>query len=119
MAREAAKYKDEDEKRLYEEAAARFRLPYWDPLMPRNEYKEGGEVYEIFGTPQILAKEKIWVKKSSSSQFVKIDNPLYRFTYPTEAEHKNLKKYDSYTREPLEIKPAPGNPPIKYVLNPF
>ena len=76
----------------YQNAAARFRLPFWDPFMPRNEISsESISKGEIWGLPRILSQENVWVKKwnaEKGEQPEYIPNPLQSFKFP---EAKDLK----------------------------
>ncbi|KAI9845231.1 MAG: hypothetical protein M1837_004986 [Sclerophora amabilis] len=80
----AGKY-GEDEKQKYETAAAQFRLPYWDPIMPRNPTKKSGKLDEkIFGVPKILSQKRVFVNHWDKSKPKDIENPLQQFSFPKE-----------------------------------
>ena len=75
-------------KHKYEEAAARFRLPYWDPIMPRTTRDEDGLPNTVWGIPEILKAEKVYVRlPSEPKKFTKVENPLYSFKFPSEDEY--------------------------------
>ena len=72
----------------YLDAAARFRLPYWDPVMPRREYDPRSSIRNNFwAAPQIFTQERVYVRTAEKpSELVPIDNPLSFFTFPKERE---------------------------------
>lgn len=95
MVRVAEQYPTDAEKRIYRAAAARFRLPFWDIVMPRN--KQSGAVESVWGTPAILGAKDVHVKLPKPSPnaqggFDKIPNPLYSFTFPTPNEREDARK---------------------------
>lgn len=63
-----------------EDVLARFRIPYFDPFLPRQRvsggYKYGLPI--IFMLPQI----KVHRPGTPDSSWVPIDNPLYQFNFP-------------------------------------
>ena len=74
---------------MYKDAALRFRLPYWDPYLPRNHVERQDPVpEEIWGLPQILAAEKVYVKRPGEKKLDYIDNPLYIYYMPDEKSVK-------------------------------
>ncbi len=78
-------YKDEGEMQKYQNAAARFRLPFWDPFMPRNIIEKTAKLKEtIFGVPQILRKKTVFVKHWNSTELEEMANPLESFFFPSE-----------------------------------
>ncbi len=97
---------DKDEKVRYRNAAIRFRLPFWDPFMPRNELQPDGSKdepkakpkdkpkdkpkvdREIWGLPKILSQAEVWVRRPGDpSKLEKIANPLAYFTFPSDADY--------------------------------
>ena len=102
MVKQAKGYSKE-EKQVYLEAAARFRLPYWDIIMPRNDEqvepppgKTRIDPTAIWGCPEILKVEEVFVKlpenhpdKIQGSIWNKIKNPLASFAFPTGQEYKS------------------------------
>ena len=85
------------EKDTYNKAAARFRLPYWDIVMPRNEYEKGQRADTVWGCPAILKKEKVTVRLPEPTPNAKegwdsIDNPLYSFEFPKPKEYEESKR---------------------------
>ncbi|KAJ5907811.1 hypothetical protein N7495_000493 [Penicillium taxi] len=85
--REIAESFGDDEGRLsYLSAADRFRLPYWDPTLPRNEGNGTNEEFSegIWGFPLIFRQRKVWVKRPHSKMAAHIHNPLFSFALPDE-----------------------------------
>ena len=81
----AAQYTNEPEKSLYQKAASRFRVPFWDPFLPRNEVPKTARPNEnIWGFPKILTTKDVWVKRPKGHKLDKMDNPLYAFNFPNE-----------------------------------
>ncbi|KAJ5752131.1 hypothetical protein N7520_009048 [Penicillium odoratum] len=83
--RDIAKSFGDDEGRLsYLSAADRFRLPYWDPTLPRNKINDMNETFsdEIWGFPLIFRQRKVWVKRPQSKMAAQIHNPLFSFALP-------------------------------------
>lgn len=90
------------QQKTYLDAAARFRLPYWDLIMPRNEQApptdgKKSDPTTIWGCPAIFKTPEVFVKlpkddpKKDEKGFSKITNPLAYFTFPKDqewAEHK-------------------------------
>ena len=77
------------EERQYQDAAKRFRLPFWDPFMPRNKLEADSDPKAIWGLPEILSAEKVWVRRpKSSDELVDIANPLASFSFPSEDDYK-------------------------------
>jgi hypothetical protein len=82
--------KDFPESEVYQQAALRIRLPYWDPFRPRAGEVEfpgiGGTTsfpYD-FKLPRILAEENVMVlEEGDDTTLTKIPNPLYRFNFPS------------------------------------
>lgn len=93
MAAVAAKYTDAKWKQIYADALGRFRLPYWDPCMPRNKVS-GTTVKnktERWGFPVILKREKVHVRlPESPNKLHDIDNPLLLFNFPKTSEYDNV-----------------------------
>ena len=100
MVKQAELYTKQADKDRYLAAAARFRLPYWDLIMPRNAPKtppgsQKPDPRTIWGCPDILKNSKVYVKlpKPNSQTdlhgFNSIDNPLATFVFPTADEFKN------------------------------
>lgn len=100
----ADRYTDPNEKRLYKDAARRFRLPYWDPYLPRNHVERSNPVDEkIWGLPRILAADKVYVKRPGETKYNPIDNPLYSFKMPDENLTKDKHRVGiNWKREGLE-----------------
>lgn len=106
MVKQAQAYAKEDERKIYLDAAARFRLPYWDLIMPRNKPAPatGGtkpDPTTIWGCPAIFKQKEVFVKlpkddpKKDKNGFSKIDNPLAYFTFPNDkdwTQHPDRKK---------------------------
>jgi hypothetical protein len=105
MVKQAKLYADPDERKAYIDAAARFRLPYWDLVMPRNDYVETEKpnTQTIWGCPQILKEKDVFVRLPKNSPnvdkgFSKIPNPLFSFQFPKDQEWKQHQE-----RTPLEL----------------
>ncbi|KAF2024336.1 hypothetical protein EK21DRAFT_117886 [Setomelanomma holmii] len=87
MVKVAGLYTNAEQKGSYRRAAARFRLPYWDPLTPRNERR--GDVDTAFGLPVIFQQRDIYVRTPSKpDELTPMANPLYEFTFPKDPEWK-------------------------------
>ncbi|KAL9612930.1 MAG: hypothetical protein Q9167_002513 [Letrouitia subvulpina] len=76
----------------YLTAAKSFRLPYWDPWMPRYSSNgsegstNGGGTW--FGLPAILKAQEVFVRRPEKpNDLVEIDNPLYHYKVP---RHRDL-----------------------------
>ena len=80
----AGLYKDEEQRRRYLNAAARFRLPFWDPFMPRNQLKDNSGLETIFGVPEILRVKTVFVKHWDENRPEEMANPLESFFFPSE-----------------------------------
>ena len=81
----AGLYKDEEQRRRYLNAAARFRLPFWDPCMPRNQLDSNSKLKEtIFGVPEILRAKTVFVKHWDETEPEEMANPLQSFSFPSE-----------------------------------
>ena len=83
----ANQWTNEHERTKYLQAADRFRLPFWDPLLPRNKVTPiiGKDLNnKIWGAPLILTKPKVYVKKPNEKTQTEIDNPLASFKWPIE-----------------------------------
>ena len=76
------------EKRKHQDAARRFRLPFWDPFMPRNALRSNSDENEIWGLPEILSVERVWVRKPKTpNELTEIANPLASFAFPSDNEY--------------------------------
>jgi len=60
-----------------EKVLDRFRIPYFDPLLPRQTANR----QFIYGIPIILTLPKINVKKTADGPWVPMDNPLYSYKF--------------------------------------
>ena len=85
------------ERGKYQDAARRFRLPFWDPFMPRNKLRSDSERKEnpdgIWGLPKILSVEKVWVRKPKKpEELTEIANPLASFAFPSDNEYDQAKR---------------------------
>jgi len=59
----------------------RFRLPFWDPFLPRQKVANA-ETYQ-YGIPIIFTLPQIQVRRPENpSTLVPMDNPLYKFSFP-------------------------------------
>jgi hypothetical protein len=105
MVKQAQSYPNEGQRKIYLDAAARFRLPYWDLIMPRNEQTvappgKKPDPRTIWGCPAIFKAEEVFVKlpkddpKKDEKGFSKIANPLASFIFPKDqdwAQHTERK----------------------------
>ena len=105
MVKQANACPNENERKVYLDAAARFRLPYWDIIMPRNEEqttpppgKNKLDPRAIWGCPEILKAKTVFVKlpngdpNESKDGFWTINNPLALFTFPNDQEYAKHSK---------------------------
>lgn len=84
MINQANQYKNPADRAKYLDAAARFRLPYWDPIMPRKQRDPTGPLSTVWGLPLILSLENIYVRtQSAPDRLIPMRNPLYSFKFPT------------------------------------
>lgn len=92
MVKQAKLFKSPADQQKYAQAAARYRLPYWDPIMPRNEISARDDPTTIWGLPKIFAQQTVFLKTPASpTKYVPTDNPLYSFKFPTDfAENKRV-----------------------------
>ena len=93
----------------YLDAAARFRLPYWDPIMPRwdKDASPNSDQTKIWGCPRIFLQRQVYVRTPGDPNTLgepgnKIQNPLYSFKFPTESDRHSLKT----VRRRLKFPPA-------------
>ena len=85
MVKVADLYTDTERQDTYHKAAARFRLPYWDPIMPRNE--RDGDPDTVFGIPVIFQQKEVFVRTPSDPENLRpMPNPFYDFAFPSESE---------------------------------
>lgn len=84
----AGQYSVQEEKIVYQNAVDKFRLPYWDPFLPRNKLEKLTDPKEnVWGIPDILAVKNVWVKRPNPYGAAEIEstpNPLYQFTFPSQ-----------------------------------
>ncbi|KAH8657404.1 common central domain of tyrosinase-domain-containing protein [Tricladium varicosporioides] len=75
---------------VYQKAATRFRVPFWDPILPRNKVANTGRFDEkIWSIPKICAAKQVWVKRPSSpNKLEQIPNPLYAYKFQNDAPNK-------------------------------
>ena len=82
----AERYDEADNKKIYLNAAERFRMPYWDPFVPRNRVNTDSDAkavdVEIWGLPKILSAEAVYVKYPKVKVLRAIANPLRAFIFP-------------------------------------
>ena len=110
----AEQFEDQNEKVKYRNAAIRFRLPYWDPFMPRNEpqqdmpqgnsrdkpedkpedkpkdkpKKKSKVDVTFWGLPKILSQAEVWVRRPGDpNKLEKVANPLAYFTFSSETDY--------------------------------
>lgn len=94
----AARYPDKY-KAMYLDAASRFRLPFWDPVMPR--YRDDSnatdsakqEVTWFWGVPVIFKTKEVYVKYPEKPDELKpMPNPMYQFTFPEATAYDTAKR---------------------------
>lgn len=61
-----------------EKVLERFRIPYFDPLLPR---QTAGQHQIIYGIPIIFTLPKIRVKRTADGPWAPMDNPLYSYRF--------------------------------------
>jgi len=88
----AERFSDKEGKAEYRKALKRFRLPYWDPVLPRKDTNktlrvELERVRSVFGMPQILSVPHVWVVKPGKGK-VAISNPLHHYNFPSSDQYK-------------------------------
>ena len=82
----AGRYSEVD-KAKYQIAAGRFRLPFWDPFMPRREMDrtkkdKDEQVKSVFGIPDILSRSNVYIVHWNENGPKTISNPLQSFAFP-------------------------------------
>lgn len=99
----AQRYDEADDKQIYLNAAERFRMPYWDPFVPRNRVNRDSDANavdeEIWGLPKILIAEAVYIKYPKKKVLRAIANPLRAFIFPDseilkQKGRENLKWFD-------------------------
>ncbi|KAK2042757.1 Di-copper centre-containing protein [Colletotrichum somersetense] len=66
-------------------ALDRFRIPYFDPFLPRQKLATG-DTY-TYGIPVIFSLPQIRVRRPENpSSWVPMSNPLYQFNFPTDSK---------------------------------
>lgn len=84
----ASQYTIQQEKSVYQNAVNKFRLPFWDPFLPRHKLNTSTDPIEnIWGIPEILAAKNVWVKRPNprgAAEVKSIPNPLYQFSFPSQ-----------------------------------
>ena len=104
------------EKRKYQDAARRFRLPFWDPFMPRNapgSSSDPDNMNEIWGLPKILSVEKVWVRKPKNpNDLTEIFNPLASFAFPSDTEYKEAEAKMKRTKLDWRLRGAKAQPKV-------
>ena len=93
----------------YREAATRFRLPYFDPLVARVlvDPGGGGETTWACGMPQILSTRRVMVDVPDwrKTYLKEIDNPLYSY---------NFEKVRVLFKPPKPRYAFDANPPMRF-----
>ena len=83
----------------YLDACAKFRLPYWDIVMPRRERQPGAPPASIWATPQLLAKQQVYVRlPKDPKNLVPINNPMYSFAFPSPDDYERTGRADLLAR---------------------
>ncbi|OHW91286.1 tyrosinase precursor, partial [Colletotrichum incanum] len=66
-------------------ALDRFRIPYFDPFLPRQKLASG-DVY-TYGLPIIFTLPQVQVRRPENpSRWVSMANPLYQFNFPADSK---------------------------------
>lgn len=86
MQKKANEFTDQKGKQHYLDALKRFRLPYWDPVMPRFNMAQGTELKKMFGMPEILSRSEVWVMDPQKDK-TSIANPLHHFKFPEQSDY--------------------------------
>ncbi|KAF4626854.1 hypothetical protein G7Y89_g11303 [Cudoniella acicularis] len=89
----ANQFTQEPDKSLYLKAAERFRFPYWDPCMPRNNVTNNADTPDekIWGIPKILSVPEVWIRRPNSAVLIKIVNPLHWLKFQNDALDKKAR----------------------------
>ena len=74
----------------YVEAAKKFRLPFWDPLLVRYVPDAGNDGPWHCGIPKVLGAGEVRVRKPTSPHLLSnIPNPLYCYKFSSEYKYDN------------------------------
>ena len=90
----ANEYKDVQDKTRYQFVAERFRLPFWDSYMPRNEKTVGQGIENVFGVPKILQTEEVFVHHYNKDFGLKIEKPALSIRL-SQYQHLEIQRYGS------------------------
>jgi len=70
-------------------ALEEFRIPYWDPFLPRQKQADAEE-YK-YGIPIIFTLPEIMVRRPAAPKIWKpAKNPLYQFKFPTDSKEPGI-----------------------------
>ncbi|KXT08107.1 hypothetical protein AC579_9209 [Pseudocercospora musae] len=95
MDRVAGQYDSNSDQKVYRDAAARFRLPYWDLIMPRKELERGARLDTVWAFPHIFKAPQVFVKlpkrtsTTDADGWTSIDNPLWSYRFPSKADYQS------------------------------
>ena len=99
MAEKAEEFSEEEGRQHYLDALPRFRLPYWDPVLPRRPWNNDDSSLpqqerfrNIFGMPEILSAQEVQIMVPGQKEAQSIENPLYKFTFPSDDEYAATKR---------------------------
>jgi len=96
---------------IWQQEAEKLRLPYWDFCRPSSTgvggYAEPANLR--YGMPAPMAIKYVRVKRPNSAVYENILNPLYSYTYPTDAALEAAYPYNGYGQTNLEQDGAPTN----------
>ena len=107
----AKTYTETVDQNTYLDAAARFRLPYWDMIMPRQDPTDENDATTMWACPRILKQKYVYVKyPQTPNEFTELLNPLASFTFPDPDDYTKPK------RKPLNQRSAFN--PQRTVRNP-
>lgn len=90
----------------YQDAAYRFRMPYFDPYLARVLLEEDrkNELKWQCGTPQVLSARFVKVFRWDDPDYpLDIENPLYTYYFPT-VQANGPPKYTFDTNEPFKFR---------------
>lgn len=98
MVKQANRYKNPKDQSRYLDAAAKFRLPYWDPLMPRNLQADGARFDTVWGLPELLKRPQVFLRHPDQPEVLKpFDNPMYKFVFPKNWDPDPARRYPRAT----------------------
>jgi predicted phage tail protein len=80
----AETYTDPKDKTSHHRIANEHRTPYWNPFQSRYLFADGvNNGYQALGLSLIFCVQQVRVQRPNNPTWVTIDNPLYRYRYPS------------------------------------